>query len=344
MDYDKIARNLSKQVGMVRTAGRVEFVKDQGPLQRDIRAADFEWSPDALRNLTKILWAAQRAHSYSVSALRLFSKMPSSQFSPDGLLGGRGYIESVKNLRKNLSQASEFLSSFTDTLYDEINASHWEESETEDSKNLLEETEEVKENPEGFVEDEYEAEGESDFMDTNISEMNPSPPEYVEDEEKTEEDEEEYPFSQQASRLKSRLADSSVPLSTLPGPRVQRIGPGMAEYGWENDPSALPSDDESLSGLSSGVNTTKPIYEDYCTDGVSGYENPTDGDTTTLKVSSDGYSWLPGSENLKSMPFYERGLTDKEIEWMVANSAPHNPMSPNPHKEKNQTSWVWKDV
>src|SRR4051812_38185676 len=77
----------------VRTSGRVEFIKDTGPVRRDIRVEGFEWSPESLRALAKILWAAQRSHSYAISALRNFSKMPSSQISPDGLLGGRGYIQ-----------------------------------------------------------------------------------------------------------------------------------------------------------------------------------------------------------------------------------------------------------
>src|SRR5689334_19808218 len=76
-----------------RIGGRIEFVRDQGPVRRDIRVKDFDWSPECLRNLAKILWAAQRAHSYAMSSYRLFSKMPSASFSPDGMLGGKGYIQ-----------------------------------------------------------------------------------------------------------------------------------------------------------------------------------------------------------------------------------------------------------
>jgi len=362
MDSDrlnKLAQEISNPSGAVRTAGKIEFIRDQGPLRRDIRAEDFEWSPDALKNLVKILWAAQRAHSYSVSALRLFSKMPSSQFSPDGLLGGRGYIQSIKDLRKSLSQASEVLSSFTDSLYDEVNASHWEDSETKDTKNLIEETEEVKKNPERFVEDEYRSEGESDFLDSDSSTLNPKPSDYgmPEDEENLEENEESEDsagFAQQAAKLdkfsealnkiirsqKNRVAgNSSLPVSTLPGPRIDHIGPGESPYGFFNGPDALPSDDPALDGFI----TDKPIYEDVAADGVSGYDNPTDGDNTFLKNAS-GYSLLPGSENLKSVPIYDRGLTDGDIQWLVDNSKPLNPMNRGDEKKTHDSAWIWKDV
>jgi hypothetical protein len=358
--FDKMAHEISKSAGTIRTAGKIEFIRDQGPLRRDIRADDFEWSPDALKNLAKILWAAQRAHSYSVSALRLFSKMPSSQFSPDGLLGGRGYIQSIKELRKSLSQASEVLSSFTDTLYDEVNASHWEDSETDDTKSLIEETEEVKENPEAFVEGEYRSEGESDFLDSDPSQMNPHPSDYgmPEDEDgESEQSEESFDsagFAQQASQLDkfndalSRVVEShhnrhagnsSLPISTLPGPRVDRIGPGEAPLGFYNGPESLPSDDLALDGFI----TDKPIYEDWAADGVTGYDNPTDGDNTFLKNASS-YSLLPGSENLRSVPIYDRGLTDEDVEWLVAHSKPTTSMNRSETEKKPNSSWIWKDV
>jgi hypothetical protein len=350
---NRIALSISSST-KVRTAGRIEFVRDQGPIRRDIRATDFEWSPDALRNLAKILWAAQRAHSYSVSALRLFSKMPSSQFSPDGLLGGRGYIQSIRDLRKSLSSAAETLSGFTDTLYDEINADHWDSSETDDTKKIIENTEEIKDNPEAFVEEEYRTEGEKDFLSLDPADLNPQPPEVIEEEDLP--DGEESPgFNQQAANLSSfkrsldtlilnqnkRIAggNSSIPVSTLPGPRVERIGPGESTYGWFNGVDALPSDDLTLNGFI----TDQPIYEDSVADGVTGYDNPTDGDS--IRVSSDGYSWLPGSNNDKLMPFYSYGISDSEIQWMRENASPKNPVVfRNDNRKHDNSSWIWDDV
>lgn len=351
-DHNAIAKRISQQ-GTVRTAGKIEFIRDQGPVRRDIRANNFEWSPRALKNLTKILWAAQRAHSYATSALRLVSKTPSSQFSPDGMLGGRGYIQTIKDLRKSLSTASELLSSFTDTLYDEVNATHWDQSETEDSKNLLEQTEMVKQNPEGFVEDQFKSE---EGMSTPV-ELNPSPEEYgmpEEDEDEEELEEESLGgFTQQASRnynkalakhltnQKKIAGNSSLPVSTLPGPRVEHIGPGESYYGFVNDSSAVPSDDPTLSGFI----TDAPIYEDVAADGVTGYDNPTKGDTTYLKKEASGYSWLPGTENEIIMPYYDRYVSDADVEWMKANSKPKSPIKNEAEKKTSKSSgWIWKDV
>jgi hypothetical protein len=260
-----------------------------------------------------------------------------------------------------LSQSSEVLSSFTDTLYDEINAGHWDSSETEDSKSIIENTEEIKENPEAFVEGEFRNEGESEFMDLNPGAMNPSPEDYgmPESEEESDSGEEsETGFSQQAASKqldkfshsldkillshKSRVAggNSSLPVSALPGPRVEHVGPGESVYGWVNDSGAVPSDDPSGDGFI----TDQPIYEDVAADGVTGYDNPTDGDNSYLKVASGGYSFLPGSDNSKLMPYYSRDMSDGDVEWMVVNSKPHNPAAPKEAIKRNNSKWVWEDV
>lgn len=142
--------------GTVRTAGRIEFVRDQGPVRRDLRVQNFRWDPEVHRNLAKILWASERSHSYGMAALRLFSRMTSSDFSPDGLLGGRGYIQQVKEMRASLSQAVEVLSSFTDTLHDEVNADHWA-SAIEQSPSNEEIVAEVNTEP-GYVEEQFHQE------------------------------------------------------------------------------------------------------------------------------------------------------------------------------------------
>lgn len=163
----------------IRTAGRIEFVRDQGPLRRDIRVQGFRWDPEIHRNLAKTLWAVERSHSYSMAALRLFSKMNSSEFSPDGLLGGRGYIQQVKEMRSNLSQAVEVLSSFSDTLHDEVNADHWRAAmEDPTTSDIVERAEDIKQNPEGYVEQAFQQEVPTASEEFDPSSMNPSPDDF----------------------------------------------------------------------------------------------------------------------------------------------------------------------
>lgn len=419
IDLDKIARRVASGPGSVRTAGKIEFVKDQGPIRRDLRAQGFEWSPDALRNLAKIHWAIQRGHSYSMAALRLMSKMPSSQFSPDGLLGGRGYIQAVKDMRNGLGQAVEVLSSFADTVYDEINADHWNTAGSEDAAaaDLVQDAAQVKANPEEFVDQEYKGDGE--FLDPQEVTHddgeeeeeepieNPDPDDYNPEYEAPAADDDEddgysqiqmasaptrrpelmggsdgnepKPKARPSSQLPTDSSDqgqgksegeilintttpahgnyasavhqmlvnhelkyrraSSIEPSTLPGPRVEHIGPGETVDNWA-------SDDPTGEGLSSGTNESTPLLDDWTGDGVTGYDNVTDGDSGALKVSSrvarECYSWLPGANNDRNLNYYERGLTDEDVAWMRQNAAPEMPPGiGKPPKVKPVIDHLW---
>lgn len=429
MNNDKlleIAQRLAPKSGNTRTAGVVEFRKDVGPVRRDIRVEGFEWSPESLRSLAKILWAAQRSHSYAISALRMFSKTPSSQISPDGLLGGRGYIQQIKDMRTVLAQSIEGLSSFSDTLHDEINAAHWKDANAESGpiQEIVQDAESVKANPEEFVEDQYDAaaiEGDWNTEDGEFDDSqnptpdeeeeplaNPDPDEYNPEFEEEEEDDEEneYGFNQQAGSFSdaedlkaivspksdknkpgpslptdtsdqkqgksevesvmntttldhgsysssiaiimnrgvertaaSHISDSSVDPGSLPGPRIEHVGPGASETGFWGD--GYGSDDPAGEDLSSGVNVTDPIYEDWCADGVTGYDNVTDGDTSVLKISSS-YSWLPGANNDLNMNYYERGLSAADMDWMRDNASPPMPPGIFAPKEKIDQSSLWE--
>jgi len=448
-DFDTIARRLASSHGTVRTAGKIEFVKDSGPVRRDIRVEGFEWTPENLKNLAKILWAAQRSHSYAIAAYRLFSKIPSSGFSPDGLLGGRGYIQAVKEMRQSLATAVETMSSFTDTVHDEINAEHWKRVSDDKISGMVQDAEQVKGNPEGFIEDEFEEDegfdpgpGNDDDEEDEKPISNPVPEDFDEgfvlddgsDDDSDEEEDDDF-FSQIASenafadakdlkKLKypepeepgselpsdsgeqgqgktvsemvmnttssneggyssamarvfkayrsyheARVAgkrepisfeqfierfmiaggSSSIPVETLPGPRVKHIGPGASgtESGGYGD--SFGSDDLAGDGLPSGTNMSKPLYEDWTMDGVTGDDNSTDGDETVLKISSrvaisvqDSYSWLPGASNDRNLNYYERGLTDDDLDWMRQQAAPILPAGIEAPKRKVDPKDLWE--
>lgn len=169
--------------GTVRTAGRIEFVRDQGPVRRNIRVEGVTWDSEIHRNLSKILWAAERSHSYAMAALRLFSKMPSAKFSPDGLLGGVGYIRPVKEMREGLGKAAEELSSFCDTVDDEINAKHWRVVKEADpvSQDILQSAEHTRSNPEQVVQQQFQEDNPLAFKSGEAiypEDMNPSPDDF----------------------------------------------------------------------------------------------------------------------------------------------------------------------
>lgn len=125
--------------------------------------ANHEFNSKALKPLSKALWASSIALGHTLTAYRHLSRLKSTTVSPDGALGGRGYVMNLADMRKSLFDASEKLSAISDTLYDEATAPHWkaklaqlDENDREDVSRFVEEAEEVMENPEGEAEEEIE--------------------------------------------------------------------------------------------------------------------------------------------------------------------------------------------
>jgi hypothetical protein len=374
-----IARRVAGQSHNVRVGGKIEFVKDQGPVRRDVRVKGFKWTPDSLRDLAKILWASQRAHGYALAALRIFSKMSSSEFSPDGLLGGRGYIQSIKEMRGGLSTTVELLSSFTDTVHDEINGEHWASVEDEAKiEGIVSDAHDVKKNPEGFVEEEFEDEGEEEPL-INPKAENPE----VEDEGEVEESEEpdtqllpdvsrrssvneydRYAIAFEKMLDKARTASAKVAGGALdelpfqggepnivdwdvPGTRMPKLGPA--------DPDKIDIEDQIIEDAYCcsypGRPCQNPMEEQELLLDARPFPlaiYPTDGDdyrlSSSVKPRSENYSWLPGSDNRKSMNWYGLGVSESDIEWMKANCEPDMPPGIEPKELEINSVSLWDGV
>lgn len=164
-----------------KTAGEVRFIKDRGadknewgwgspgPSERQI-TSDYEFNPTRLKPLAQCLRGTLAALGHAMSAYTTFTKIKSAQISPDGNLGGRGYIAKIADMRRQYMNVTEALSALSDTIYDEMNAPHWNPAvaaqsprEREEVLEIMEDVEDIKGNPEGWAEDE-EAE-----MDANGS-------------------------------------------------------------------------------------------------------------------------------------------------------------------------------
>lgn len=154
-----------------KTAGEVRFIKDRGgdrnewawntapPSQREI-GEDFQFDPRYLKPLAQTLRATLMALGHVSSAHTTFVKIKSSDVSPDGNLGGRGYIQKIPDMRRQFMNAVEALSSLADTLYDEIHAPHWDPNlqpgnrEREEVQEILDVADTVRADPEGWAEEE----------------------------------------------------------------------------------------------------------------------------------------------------------------------------------------------
>lgn len=115
----------------------------------------YNFEPKALKPLVRSLFSTSIALGHALSAYREFARVKSSSVSPDGSLGGQGYVMSVVEVRETLQRACELLSKVSDTLHDEANAPHWKPAildltpnESEDIEEMLEETDQVLDDPE----------------------------------------------------------------------------------------------------------------------------------------------------------------------------------------------------
>lgn len=162
--------------GMSRTAGEIRFVKDQGPEEREI-PLEFKFQGKYLKPLSKVLWQLSCSMGHLSSAQSTFNKIKAVNVSPDGRLGGKGYIQKITDIRTNLSAAIETISSSIDTIHDEIKADHWQPSikklpkqDKAQVEEMVQDSEEIIANPEEYgdqelqeeVLDEVNAENESD--------------------------------------------------------------------------------------------------------------------------------------------------------------------------------------
>jgi hypothetical protein len=153
---------LRKKTGMVRTAGEIRFIKDNGPEGRALPEA-YDFDAKAKKPLAKVLWSISCALGHMVSAYSDFTKIKAVSVSPDGKLGGKGYIQEIKEMRSNLNTSVETLSAIQDTINDELSAPHWQpgtldidEDDEAEVEEMISDSEEINEDPEGYVEEEYE--------------------------------------------------------------------------------------------------------------------------------------------------------------------------------------------
>lgn len=234
------------QDGQVRVAGEVpvSFKPESGDLDNEVgghvkRAIpkDFDYDPKALKPLAKMSFALSIALGHAMTAHREFTKIKSATISPDGMVGGRGYVMSVKDVRKTLHDACEALSAVADTIHDEIHGPHWrpklaelEKDDLEVVERLVGEADKTLEDPEAEVQDELaEAEQEGDRAEMEEDEVSPGSEVPNADDSADSESAKTNKTASASltSRVFQRWANSSVPVQTVPGgPRVQHMDRG----------------------------------------------------------------------------------------------------------------------
>ena len=175
-----IAEGRAKAASRLKMAGEVIFRKDRGgdkdqwayadiaPSDRAV-PGDFNFSPRNAKPLAKVLRSSLAALGHVLSAYHTFAKIKSARVSPDGNLGGKGYIQKIADMRRQYMNVVEALSALTDTIYDEVHAPHWaamsRQKDPEDAaqvKEMLGDADAIKDDPEEWADEQIKDEFGSD--------------------------------------------------------------------------------------------------------------------------------------------------------------------------------------
>lgn len=138
-----------------RTKKPSEKKPDNSDLRRNLEG--FEYDPSKAKVLKKALHNLNVSLGAMISAMRDMAILRGSEITPDGMLGGRGFIMSFKEMKATLNSAITNLSDMTDTLADELTNPKWGLS-TNEKERVKEEQEIIDEKVEQ-VEEEAPADG-----------------------------------------------------------------------------------------------------------------------------------------------------------------------------------------
>jgi hypothetical protein len=137
---------------------------------------DYKYNPKKLKHLKRILHNISIALGTLSSALNEFSRLKGPEISPDGLLGGIGYIIPVKDIKQSLITNVHGLSNIADCIADELTNPRWNAHEDKEVKELIKEKDEVVEkvdeeiSPDDLVTVEEDEEPEEQIKQASIKE------------------------------------------------------------------------------------------------------------------------------------------------------------------------------
>jgi len=121
----------------------------------------FKFKEKGIKSIASTYKNLAQAFMFLIKANNTFASCKSSQISPDGKLGGKGYIIPIKDIRGSMSQLTNVLSELLDTFHDEVNSPYWKKTTVENYpsiQGLLEEAEDLIDKAEEEEEEVKEAE------------------------------------------------------------------------------------------------------------------------------------------------------------------------------------------
>lgn len=127
----EIAKKIAKK--RIKTAGEVKHIKDHsGNSDKREHLEGFNFNEKGLKAVAETYNHLAKAFSNMVQASNSFNKIKSSQVSPDGRIGGTGYVQQIKDVRTAMSSSINVISELIDTFYDEVNSPYWKKQTFEE--------------------------------------------------------------------------------------------------------------------------------------------------------------------------------------------------------------------
>ena len=111
----------------------------------------FEYDPSKATVLKKALHNINVSLGTLLAAMKDLALLRGSEITPDGMLGGRGFIMPFKDMKSKINSAISDLSDITDTIADELTNPKWGLS-PEEKKKVKKEKEQIEEKVEEIEE------------------------------------------------------------------------------------------------------------------------------------------------------------------------------------------------
>lgn len=104
-----------------KSAGRPAAAKEA---TRDIQAKPYD--KDKVSHIVKLYSMLSKAQGFLQGAQTELTTLKGHEISPDGKLGGKGYVKTLREFKEGLSSMLTEVSDLTDTLSDEMTNPQWE--------------------------------------------------------------------------------------------------------------------------------------------------------------------------------------------------------------------------
>ena len=133
-------KELAKKIARkkIRTAGEIKHIKDTSGFDAGRENLEnFKFNTSGQKSVANTYKHLAKAFSHMVQASNTFNKLKSSQISPDGKIGGKGFVQSIKAVRVSFSDTINVLSELIDSFYDEVNSPYWKKQTYEENPEIV---------------------------------------------------------------------------------------------------------------------------------------------------------------------------------------------------------------